>query len=84
MATATLRLRTGPDGKQELTIDLESDPDALAHEHEEDHKELADQIIEGGLKGNSKISKKRGGNPQQKAPNRGHEIQERESVGSKV
>ncbi|MCO4781112.1 MAG: hypothetical protein KC646_02215 [Candidatus Cloacimonetes bacterium] len=43
--TLTLKKNT-TNGKQELLIDYESDGDALPFEHEEDHKELVNKILE--------------------------------------
>jgi hypothetical protein len=38
--------KNSEDGKQELLIDYESDGDALPFEHEEDHKDLVNKILE--------------------------------------
>jgi hypothetical protein len=56
MADLTLRLRVDPTtGKREIVIDYISDSDALPMEHEEQHRELAEKVIEGGLRGNKKV-----------------------------
>jgi hypothetical protein len=54
MADLTLRLRVDPvTGKRELVIDYTSDADALPVEHEHAHRELADRVVDGGLRGNA-------------------------------
>ncbi|MFO0661825.1 MAG: hypothetical protein U0165_18630 [Polyangiaceae bacterium] len=46
MAEVTLRFRHNPaTGKRELVISYESDDDALAHEHERDHRALVEKLI---------------------------------------
>ena len=50
MAEMTIRLTVNPDtGKKDITIKLSSDSDSLPHEHEIMHKQLVDQLIEGGV-----------------------------------
>ncbi len=50
MAEMTIRLRCDPTtGKKDIIITLDSDEDALAHEHEQRHRALVDKLIEGGL-----------------------------------
>ena len=45
-----LRLRVDPEtGKREIVVDYTSDSDALPIEHEEEHRQLANKVIEGGL-----------------------------------
>jgi hypothetical protein len=52
MADVILRLRVDPvTGKRELVIDYTSDADALPVEHEQAHRELADRVVDGGLRG---------------------------------
>jgi len=49
MAQVTIQLVIDPQsGKKNVIIDYRSDPDALPMEHEEDHRRLVDQLIEGG------------------------------------
>lgn len=51
MADLILRLRVDPaTGKRELVIDYTSDADALPIEHEDAHRQLADQVVDGGLR----------------------------------
>ncbi|MDB4954140.1 MAG: hypothetical protein JWO36_1709 [Myxococcales bacterium] len=51
MADLILRLRVDPvTGRREVVIDYTSDGDALPIEHEEDHRRLAEKVIEGGLR----------------------------------
>src|SRR5207247_1283711 len=60
MADLTLRLRVDPTtGRREIVIDYSSDGDALPMEHEENHRSLADKVVDGGLK-NKKIEVTRG------------------------
>jgi hypothetical protein len=52
MADLILRLRVDPaTGKRELVIDYTSDADALPIEHEDAHRQLADKLVDGGLRG---------------------------------
>jgi hypothetical protein len=51
MADLILRLRVDPaTGKRELVIDYTSDADALPIEHEDAHRQLADRVVDGGLR----------------------------------
>lgn len=46
MAEVTIRLRHNPrTGEREVVIHYESDRDALPHEHERDHRALAEQLL---------------------------------------
>ena len=46
MAEITIRFRRDAvTGKREIVIHLESEPDALPHEHEQDHKKLVESIL---------------------------------------
>lgn len=50
MAEMTIRLRVNPEtGKKDIVVNLRSDEDSLPHEHEQQHKQLVDKLIEGGL-----------------------------------
>jgi hypothetical protein len=50
MPEMTIRLRINPEtGKKDIIISMRSDEDALPHEHEQQHKALADKLINGGL-----------------------------------
>ena len=50
MPELTLRLRVDPaTGKREIVIDYASDADALPMEHEDEHRRLADKVVDGGL-----------------------------------
>jgi hypothetical protein len=50
MAEMTIRLVTDPQtGKKDILVDLRSDADSLPHEHEQLHRRLVEQLIEGGL-----------------------------------
>jgi hypothetical protein len=62
MPDLTLRLRVDPvTGKREVVIDYSSDSDALPFEHEEEHRQLAEKVINGGIKGNPKVEVSREG-----------------------
>jgi hypothetical protein len=46
MAEITIRFRRdAKTGKREIVVHLESDPDALPHEHEQDHKKLVESLL---------------------------------------
>jgi hypothetical protein len=50
MAEMTIRLVTDPaTGKKDILVDLSSDADSLPHEHEQLHRRLVEQLVEGGL-----------------------------------
>ena len=50
MAEMTIRLIPDPDtGKKNIIISLKSDSDAMPHEHEQQHRNLVDKLIEGGM-----------------------------------
>ena len=50
MAEMTIQLRINPEtGKKDIIVSLSSDEDALPHEHEQQHRQLVDKLIEGGL-----------------------------------
>lgn len=50
MAEMTIQLRIDPEtGKKDIIVSLRSEDDALPHEHEQQHKELVDKLIEGGV-----------------------------------
>jgi len=63
MADVILRLRVDPaTGKRELVIDYTSDADALPIEHEDAHRQLANKVVEGGLR-SGKVEVARGEDP---------------------
>ncbi|MCX5741672.1 MAG: hypothetical protein NT062_04130 [Proteobacteria bacterium] len=67
MAELVLRLRVDPvTGKRTVSIDYASDADALPIEHEEEHRKLAEKVVEGGLR-NDKVEVSR----EQEAPVKG-------------
>lgn len=46
MAEVTLRLRHNPKtGVREIVVHYESDDDALAHEHERDHRAMVEDLL---------------------------------------
>jgi hypothetical protein len=49
VANLTIRLRVDPaTGKKDVIIDYQTDSDALPIEHEEEHRQLVEKLIEGG------------------------------------
>jgi hypothetical protein len=49
MAEATIRLVVNPhSGKRDVIISYTSDEDAMPLEHEDEHRNLVDKLIEGG------------------------------------
>jgi hypothetical protein len=69
MADLTLRLRVDPTtGRREIVIDYTSDSDALPIEHEENHRELANRVIDGGLKNGKVAVSREGDSSAQQAP----------------
>jgi asparagine synthetase A len=56
MAEMTIRLRVNPQtGKKDIVVDLRSDEDALPQEHEQQHRQLVDKLIAGGVVGENEI-----------------------------
>lgn len=56
MAEMTIRLVIDPStGKRNIVIGLRSDDDALPHEHEEQHRQLVNKLIEGGVLAASEV-----------------------------
>jgi hypothetical protein len=50
MAQMTIRLQIDPNtGKKDIVVSLSSDADMLPHEHEEQHRQLVEKLIEGGI-----------------------------------
>ena len=50
MAELNIRLLIDPDtGKKNLIIEYESDSDMLPIEHEEEHRRLINELVEGGV-----------------------------------
>ena len=69
MADLILRLRVDPaTGKREVVIDYTSDADALPIEHEDAHRQLADKVIDGGLKNGKVQVTREGDSSAQQAP----------------
>lgn len=58
MAEMTIRLQLDPvTGKKDIIVSLRSDDDALPHEHEQQHKQLVDKLIEGGALSADQVGK---------------------------
>ena len=56
MAEMTIRLRVNPEtGKKDIVVSLRSDDDALPHEHEQQHRQLVEKLIEGGVVDESEV-----------------------------
>ena len=72
MAELTIRLRKDPEtGKHDILIDLQSDADALPHEHEQMHREAVEKLLGKGAVGKVMIDRERepvSGAPQADAP----------------
>ena len=50
MAELNIRLQIDPEtGKKNLIIEYESDSDMLPMEHEEEHRRLINELVEGGM-----------------------------------
>ena len=50
MPEVTIRLRINPEtGKKDIIISMRSDEDALPQEHEQQHRAIADKVVNGGL-----------------------------------
>jgi hypothetical protein len=50
MAEMTIRLQIDPEtGKKNIIVSLSSDADALPHEHEQQHRQLVEKLIQKGL-----------------------------------
>jgi hypothetical protein len=50
MPEVTIRLIPDPEtGKKNIIISMRSDEEALPHEHEQMHRQIADKIVQGGL-----------------------------------
>jgi hypothetical protein len=50
MPQVTIRLRCDPvTGKKDIIISMQSDADALPHEHEQQHRAIVEKVLEGGL-----------------------------------
>jgi hypothetical protein len=50
MAQMIISLRCDPvTGKKDIVVKLDSDPDVLPLEHEQQHRALVDRLIEGGV-----------------------------------
>jgi hypothetical protein len=58
VAEMTIRLRVDPEtGKKDILVSLASDADALPHEHEQQHRQLVDRLVEGGLLKQGEVGK---------------------------
>jgi hypothetical protein len=50
MPHVTLRLEVDPHTRRRvILVSYASDPDALPHEHEEEHRALVEKLVQGGL-----------------------------------
>lgn len=71
MADVTIRFRHNPrTGKKELVISYESEPDALPHEHERDHRALVEALLGTPLGGEDIVVERISKAPQAEEPER--------------
>ena len=50
MPELTIRLRTNPEtGRKDIVVHLKEDDDAMPHEHEQLHRSLVEQLLNGGI-----------------------------------
>jgi hypothetical protein len=78
MAELTIRLRRDPEtGKHDIIIDLESDQDALPHEHEQMHRQAVEKLI--GKDNVGKVIIEREAEKSPAAPQAGPPQQERQA-----
>ncbi|WP_020473752.1 hypothetical protein [Zavarzinella formosa] len=78
MAELTIRLRKDPEtGKHDIIIDLESDADALPHEHENMHREAVEKLLGKGSVG--KVIVEREGEATPAAPEETGPVEERKA-----
>ena len=58
MPEMTIQLRINPEtGKKDIIVSLSGESDSLPHEHERQHKQLVDQLIEGGMLNATEVGK---------------------------
>lgn len=58
MPEVTIRLIPDPEtGKKNIIISMRSDEEALPHEHEQMHRQIADKVVQGGLAKASELGK---------------------------
>ncbi|MDB4614094.1 hypothetical protein OAH18_00240 [bacterium] len=58
MAEMTIRLQTDPaTGKKNIIVSLSLEEDMLPHEHEDQHRQLVEKLIEGGVIKASELGK---------------------------
>ncbi len=86
MAEMTIRLVTNPEtGRKDILVDLRSDADALPHEHEQFHRQLVEQLIEGGTIKASEVGQviieREEESPQSEGDQRDEAALSRESLG---
>lgn len=51
MSEVTIQLRPGPPGERRIVVRLRSDCDLMPHEHEQLHRRVVEQLLEGGILG---------------------------------
>lgn len=77
----TLRLRVDPaTGKREVVVDYTSDSDALPIEHEDEHRQLAGRVVEGGLNSGKVVVTREEEAPAGELPAGEQPVAEREGV----
>lgn len=71
MADLTIRLVSNPKtGKRDIYIDYESEDDALPFEHEQDHRDILEQILGQGILDEEDVGQIKVGRVQPEAPRR--------------
>ncbi|MBY0458218.1 MAG: hypothetical protein K2V38_12830 [Gemmataceae bacterium] len=84
MAEMIIMLRRDPNtGKQNIIIKLDSDPDALPHEHEQMHRALAEKVLGRKLTDNDEIIVERESEQQPAGPAQQPNEPERQKQGNK-
>jgi len=71
MAELTIRLVSNPKtGKRDIYIDYESEDDALPFEHEEDHRDIVEQLLGQGVLDPDDVGQIKVGRVKPEAPKR--------------
>lgn len=71
MAEMTIRLVSNPrTGKRDIYIDYESEDDALPYEHEEDHRDVVEQLLGQGILDPDDVGQIKVGRVRPEPPNR--------------
>lgn len=89
MPEMTIQLRINPEtGKKDIVVSLSGEEDSLPHEHERQHKQLVDKLIEGGMLKATEVGKvvvereEENAVPTDPVPNPGQDQRQSQSEGS--